>query len=63
MRSLVGAIGLVLSVPITTGLAAFAAAQAPVGQASSSPPPAARVRTAAAQLLRRRPADPWADQR
>lgn len=63
VRSLVGAIGLVLSVPITTGLAAFAAAQAPVDQASSSPPPAARVRTAAAQLLRRRPADPWADQR
>jgi len=63
VRSLVGAIGLVLSVPITTGLAAVAAARAPVDVGGSTPPPAARVRTAAASLLRRRPADPWADQR
>ena len=63
VRSLVGAIGLVLSVPITTGLAAVAAVRAPVGDGTSSPPPAARARAAADRLLRRRPADPWADQR
>ena len=63
MRSLVGAIGLVLSVPITTGLAAVAAAQAPVDRDTASPPPGTRAREAATRLLRRRPADPWADQR
>ena len=63
VRSLVGAIGLVLSVPITTGLAAIAAAQAPVDDDVSTPPPAARARAALEQLVRRRPADPWADQR
>ena len=63
VRSLVGAIGLVLSVPITTGLAAVAAAQAPVDAGAASPPPVDRARAALGQLLGRRPADPWADQR
>jgi uncharacterized membrane protein len=63
VRSLVGAIGLVLSVPITTALAAVAAARAPVGPEGGTPPPASRARAAIDQLVRRRPADPWADQR
>ncbi len=61
VRSLVGAIGLVLSVPLTTGLAALAAAQAPVDAGPAPPPPAARAGAALGQLLRRRPADPWAE--
>ncbi len=67
VRSLVGAIGLVLSVPITTGLAAVAASRAPVdGQGPTGGPAeglGARARAAAAQLLRRRSADPWAERR
>jgi len=68
VRSLVGAIGLVLSVPITTALAAAAASRAPVGPAGAPDAPAesttaARARAAARDLLRRRPADPWADKR
>jgi uncharacterized membrane protein len=63
VRSLVGAIGLVLSVPITTGLAAVAAAQAPVGEGDGAPPPSERVRAALAQLLRKRAGDPWGDDR
>lgn len=62
VRSLVGAIGLVLSVPITTGLAAIAAARTPVSDATSPPRPATRVRASLDRWLRRRPADPWADQ-
>jgi len=62
VRSLVGAIGLVLSVPITTGLAAVAAARAPVVEGEPpSAPPQARAREAIDRLLRRRAADPWAD--
>ena len=64
VRSLVGAIGLVLSVPITTALAAVAASQAPVDRESSSGAPVervgARARAMATQLLRRRWTDPWA---
>lgn len=63
VRSLVGAIGLVLSVPITTGLAAVAAAQAPVDGPEAGPPRRERIRAAAGQLLRKRPYDPWADNR
>ena len=66
VRSLVGAIGLVLSVPITTGLAAIAASRAPVDEDLAGlpePGAGARVRAAAEQLLRRRPADPWADRK
>ena len=62
VRSLVGAIGLVLSVPITTGLAALAAHQAPVDEGEAPPPRAERARAAVGQLLRKRPVDPWADQ-
>lgn len=61
VRSLVGAIGLVLSVPITTGLAAIAAAQAPVDRPGAAPPAAGRARAAASRLVRRRSADPWAE--
>jgi len=61
VRSLVGAIGLVLSVPITTGLAAIAAAQAPVDLPGATPPAAGRARAAASRLVRRRSADPWAE--
>ena len=65
VRGLVGAIGLALSVPITTGLAAVAAFRAPVDRPGPTAAAAAgfggRARAAAAQLLRRRPADPWAD--
>ncbi|MEJ7763927.1 MAG: YibE/F family protein [Acidimicrobiales bacterium] len=67
VRSLVGAIGLVLSVPITTGLAAIAAARAPVAADDPSPPPldraGSRARAAARDLLSKRKADPWADGR
>ncbi len=63
VRSLVGAIGLVLSVPITTALAALAASRAPVDRegppAAPAKRPGARALAAASQLLRR--TDPWAD--
>ena len=67
VRSLVGAIGLVLSVPITTGLAAVAASRAPVDGEGPLGAPVERARARALavanQLMRGRGGDPWADRR